>query len=78
MKLLNHEKPKLKMPEFKVDEILSKHLNVDPLLKNMNKSFCCGLIGKAGSGKTSHEYDTLFINWNELIFDDSDDESDDD
>ena len=40
------------MPEFKVDEPLSKHLD-DPLLSNMNKSFCCGLIGKAGSGKTS-------------------------
>jgi len=25
-----------------------------------------------------HEYDTLFINWNELIFDDSDDDDDDD
>ena len=52
MRLLIHDKPKLKMPEFKVDEPLSKHLD-DPLLSNMNKSFCCGLIGKAGSGKTS-------------------------
>ena len=53
MRLLIHNKPKLKMPEFKVDEPLSKHLDDDPLLSNMNKSFCCGLIGKAGSGKTS-------------------------
>lgn len=53
MKLLAHLKPKLKMPKFKVDEPLSPHLDDDPLLKNMNKSFCCGLIGKAGSGKTS-------------------------
>ena len=53
MRLLIHNKPKLKMPEFKVDEPLSKHLEDDPLLSNMNKSFCCGLIGKAGSGKTS-------------------------
>ena len=52
MRLLIHNKPKLKMPELKVDEPLSKHLD-DPLLSNMNKSFCCGLIGKAGSGKTS-------------------------
>ena len=51
MRLLIHNKPKLKMPEFKVDEPLSKHLD-DPLLSNMNKSFCCGLVGKAGSGKT--------------------------
>ena len=53
MRLLIHNKPKLKMPEFKVDEPLSKHLDDDPLLSNMNKSFCCGLVGKAGSGKTS-------------------------
>jgi ABC-type dipeptide/oligopeptide/nickel transport system ATPase component len=53
MRLLTHTKPNLKMPQFKVDEPLSIHLNEDPLLKNMNKSFCCGLIGKAGSGKTS-------------------------
>ena len=53
MRLLIHNKPKFKMPEFKVDEPLSKHLDDDPLLSNMNKSFCCGLIGKAGSGKTS-------------------------
>ena len=41
------------MPEFKVDEPLSKHLDDDPLLTNMNKSFCFMLVGKAGSGKTS-------------------------
>ena len=52
MRLLIHNKPKFKMPEFKVDEPLSKHID-DPLLSNMNKSFCCGLVGKAGSGKTS-------------------------
>ena len=51
MRLLIHNKPKLKMPEFKVDEPLSKHID-DPLLSNMNKSFCCGLVGKAVSGKT--------------------------
>ena len=52
MRLLIHNKAKLKMPEFKVDEPLSKNID-DPLLSNMNKSFCCGLVGKAGSGKTS-------------------------
>lgn len=52
MRLLIHDKPKLKFPEFKVDEPLSKHLD-DPLLSNMNKSFCCSLLGSAGSGKTS-------------------------
>ena len=34
MRLWIHNKPKLKMPEFKVDEPLSKHLD-DPLLSNM-------------------------------------------
>ena len=52
MRLLIHNKPKLKMPEFKVDEPLSKHID-NPLLSNMNKSFSCGLIGKADNGKTS-------------------------
>ena len=52
MRLLVHNKPKLKMPEFKVDEPLSKNID-DPLLSNMNRSFRCGLVGKAGSGKTS-------------------------
>jgi len=41
------------MPQFKAAEPLSKHLDDDALLKYMNKSFCCGLIGKAESGKTS-------------------------
>jgi len=53
MKLKHHSKPKLKLPQFKVDKPLSKHLDDDALLKYMNKSFCCGLIGNAGSGKTS-------------------------
>ena len=53
MRLLIHNKPKFKMPEFKVDEPLLKHLDDDLLLSNMNKRFCYGLIGKAGSSKTS-------------------------
>lgn len=53
MKLLKHNYPKLKFPEFQVDEPLSQHLNDDPLLKHLNRSFTTGLIGKAGSGKTS-------------------------
>lgn len=53
MRLLKHIPPRLKLPEFEVDEPLSKYLNDDPLLKHMNKSFNCALIGKGGSGKTS-------------------------
>lgn len=69
MKLIKNEKPKLKMPKFLCDEKLSPHLDDDPLLKHMNKSFICGLIGKAGSGKTSlmtsliltkHKYKKVF------------------
>eukprot|EP01040_Poterioochromonas_malhamensis_P013987 gene13987-15447_t len=51
MRLLKHIPPKLKLPEFEVDEPLSKYLDDDPLLKNMNKSFNCGLIGMGGSAK---------------------------
>ena len=40
MRLLIHNKPKLKMPEFQVDEPLSNYLDDDPLLSNMNKKFC--------------------------------------
>lgn len=53
MRLLKHIPPKLRLPEFEVDEPLSKYLDDDPLLKHMNKSFNCGLIGMGGSGKTS-------------------------
>ena len=54
MKIIKHNQPKLLKSEFKCDEILSKYLIDDPLLKNMNKSFCCGLVSKAGGGKTTH------------------------
>lgn len=55
MRLIKHNKPELKIPEFKVDEPLTKRPEVvdDPLLRHLNRSFCLGLIGKAGSGKTS-------------------------
>jgi ABC-type dipeptide/oligopeptide/nickel transport system ATPase component len=53
MKVLKHIPPSLKKPEFKVDEPLSKHLDDDALLKYMNKSFVCGMIGKGGSGKST-------------------------
>ena len=53
IKLIKHITPKLDIPEFLCDSKLSKHLDDDALLKNMNKSFICGLIGKGGSGKTT-------------------------
>jgi ABC-type dipeptide/oligopeptide/nickel transport system ATPase component len=53
MKILRHVPPELKKTEFKVDNKLSKHLDDDPLLKHMNKSFVCGLVGKGGAGKTT-------------------------
>lgn len=55
MRLLQHIKPSLKIPEFVVDEPLTqrKEITDDPLLRNLNKSFCFGLVGLAGSGKTS-------------------------
>lgn len=53
MKIIKHKQPILNRIKFKCDEPLSKHLDDDPLLKHMNKSFCCGLISKAGGGKTT-------------------------
>ena len=53
MKIIHNEKPNLNLPEFKVDMPLSKYLDEDPLLKHLNKSFCCALISRAGGGKTS-------------------------
>lgn len=53
MKLKHNQEIKLKLPTFHVDQPLSKHLSKIPLLSLMNKSFACGFLGKAGSGKTS-------------------------
>ena len=53
IRLIQHQYPNLSLPEMICDTPISKYLNRDLLLKNMNKSFCCGLIGKSGSGKTS-------------------------
>lgn len=58
LKIIEHQKPQLKMPEFKVDVPLSDKLNNDPILKYMNKTFFAGFIGKKGSGKTS-----IIISW---------------
>jgi energy-coupling factor transporter ATP-binding protein EcfA2 len=41
------------MPEFKVDKELSKHLNQDALLQNINHSHFGIFCGSKGSGKTS-------------------------
>ena len=53
MRIVKHEKPKLKLPKFKVDGILAEHLNKNALLALMNRHFTCGVLGRAGSGKTS-------------------------
>jgi hypothetical protein len=53
MKLIKNVMPKLKMPSFKVDIPLSKYLDDDALLKYMNRSFCCIMVGKPASGKSS-------------------------
>jgi hypothetical protein len=58
MQVIKHDIPKLHRPEFKVDVPLSKHLEDDPILKYMNRTFACAIIGKKGSGKTS-----LLISW---------------
>lgn len=55
MRLISHEKPKLKIPEFMCDQPLTNRecMCNDALLKHLNKKFVLALIGKAGSGKTS-------------------------
>jgi hypothetical protein len=57
-KIIQHIKPNLKMPEMMCDIPLSKHLETDPILKYLNKTFTCGVIGKKGSGKSS-----IIISW---------------
>eukprot|EP01038_Epipyxis_sp_PR26KG_P017697 gene17697-24651_t len=58
MNIIKHEPPKLNIPEFNCDVQLSKHLDDDPILRYLNKTFACGIIGKKGSGKTS-----LLVAW---------------
>lgn len=53
MKVILNEKPKLKLPQFKVDGRLCEHLEQNPMLRLMNHHFTCAVMGKAGSGKTS-------------------------
>lgn len=53
MKIITNERPKLKLPKFKVDGQLCEHLNDHAMLRLMNKHFTCAVMGKAGSGKTS-------------------------
>jgi hypothetical protein len=58
MQIIHHDIPQLNRPKFMCDVPLSKHLEDDPILKYMNKTFACAIIGKKGSGKTS-----LLISW---------------
>lgn len=53
MKIIKHNGPKLKLPSFKCDTELCKHLNNYPLMKHINKRFIVSLISRPGGGKTS-------------------------
>lgn len=53
MKIIKHKQPNLKQCTMNCDTKLSKYLDDNALLSNMNKSFFCGFIGKPGSGKSS-------------------------
>jgi hypothetical protein len=53
MKRKRNTAPSLKLPSFSVDEKIHKRLDEVPLLRHLNKSFACGVLGRAGSGKTS-------------------------
>lgn len=53
MRIKKNDDVVLKMPEMLVDHPLASHLENEPLLSYLNKSFACSFIGRAGSGKTS-------------------------
>ena len=53
LQIIPFRQPQLKVPTFSVDQKLSPELDEYELLSNMNKSFACAIIGRAGSGKTS-------------------------
>jgi hypothetical protein len=56
LRIVECEKPKLKMPTLLCDDEIHKKLNDFELTSLMNKSFACLIAGKAGSGKTSLLY----------------------
>jgi hypothetical protein len=50
----HHSPPEVKRPTFTIDKPLNPRMPESyTLLQNMNQNFCCGVIGKPGSGKTS-------------------------
>lgn len=53
LKITKNDPVALKLPDITVDGKLHKKLDDCPLLSLMNRHFCAGFIGRAGSGKTS-------------------------
>lgn len=53
MKIIKNKKLNLKTPEFTCDGDLAPHLNKYDMLNHLNGFFFTGIIGRAGSGKTS-------------------------
>lgn len=50
----HHDEPEVKRPRFTIDKPLNKRMPPSyTLLQHLNRNFCCGVIGKPGSGKTS-------------------------
>jgi len=53
MQVIHHRDPKLSRPIFKCDNYINPLLKDNPMLRHMNLSFACAMVGPARSGKTS-------------------------
>lgn len=53
LRIINCNKPQVKLPKLLCDDEIHPKLNQFPLTELMNRSFACLIAGKAGTGKTS-------------------------
>lgn len=59
MHIIHHTGPVPRLPRLDIDIPLHDKLEEEPLLQHMNKSFFLLVLGKPGSGKSSHIYSML-------------------
>ena len=53
IRIVHHEAPNLKTPAFQCDAKIHAKLDDFELSALLNRSHCCAMVGRAGSGKTS-------------------------
>ncbi len=52
--LIEHDAPHVRLPVFNIDRPLNPRMPEEySLLQTLNKNFCCSVIGRPSSGKTS-------------------------